>query len=218
MIMDAPCHGRKYHDTDDFYPDGSPEGIVMEDLMKEFCKKEIEFTVIKLDNNCDKMIELMKECHQELEVTDMAEQRPQYFYSEIDYFGAVEEGGPIHDELERLDYEAPRKSKAKKMRKASPKKEGGMFSSMMSIFGGSKKSSEMATMEKNMMAPPLEMSEDEDEMECAPVFESMAPMRGSAAKDFEMKQQMEFKSTAISHLTSQVHRKQANVRSKKAML
>ena len=39
--------------------------------MKEFCKKEIEFQFIKLDHNCNKMIEVMKECHQEVEVTDM---------------------------------------------------------------------------------------------------------------------------------------------------
>jgi len=68
MIMDAPCHGKKYHSCSDDYPNGSPEGLVLEDLIKEFCKKEIEFTVIKLDNNCDKMISVMKECHQELEV------------------------------------------------------------------------------------------------------------------------------------------------------
>lgn len=24
IITDAPCHGRKYHDTDDSYPDGDP--------------------------------------------------------------------------------------------------------------------------------------------------------------------------------------------------
>jgi len=44
---------------------------VLEDMMKEFCKKEIEFQVIKLSHSCDKMIETMKSCHQELEVTDM---------------------------------------------------------------------------------------------------------------------------------------------------
>jgi len=63
MIMDAPCHGKKYHNCDENYPNGSPEGLVLEDLIKEFCKKEIEFTVIKLDKNCDKMISIMKKFH-----------------------------------------------------------------------------------------------------------------------------------------------------------
>jgi len=75
MIMDAPCHGRQYStlgpggpigllgSNGDDYPNGSPEGIVLEDLLKEFCRKEIEFRVVKLANNCDKMIEIMKTCH-----------------------------------------------------------------------------------------------------------------------------------------------------------
>ena len=39
--------------------------------MKEFCRKEIEFQVLKLTHKCSKMIEIMKECHQEVEITDM---------------------------------------------------------------------------------------------------------------------------------------------------
>jgi len=64
VICDAPCHGKQYNDCyGDDYPKGSPDGLVLEDLMKEFCKKEIEFQVIKLENNCNKMIEVMKTCH-----------------------------------------------------------------------------------------------------------------------------------------------------------
>lgn len=48
----------------------------MEDLLKEFCKKDIEFTVLKLNSYCDKMIDIMKECHQELEVNDMSNEQP----------------------------------------------------------------------------------------------------------------------------------------------
>lgn len=40
--------------------------------MKEFCKKEIDFQVIKLNDSVDKMISVMKESHQEVEVTDMS--------------------------------------------------------------------------------------------------------------------------------------------------
>ena len=72
LICDAPCHGKMYHGVrkDDYWA-GSPDNLVLEDLMKEFCRKEIEFQVIKLHDNCTKMIEVMKQCHQELEVTDM---------------------------------------------------------------------------------------------------------------------------------------------------
>lgn len=43
LITDAPPHGRQYHKHGDDYPNGSPEGLVLEDLMKEFCKKDIDF-------------------------------------------------------------------------------------------------------------------------------------------------------------------------------
>ena len=42
IICDAPCHGKKYHpDQFEDYPDGSPDGLVLEDLMKELCRKDI---------------------------------------------------------------------------------------------------------------------------------------------------------------------------------
>ena len=74
-ITDAPPHGKQYQNPTythkDFHPEGSPEGIVLEDMMKEFCKKDIDYQVIKLNKDVDRMIEVMKESHQELEVTDM---------------------------------------------------------------------------------------------------------------------------------------------------
>lgn len=76
LICDAPAHGKdcnnEYHDD---FPEGSPDGLRMDELMKEFKQKEIEFNVIKLDNNCDKMIKLMQEHHDELEVKDMSNQQ-----------------------------------------------------------------------------------------------------------------------------------------------
>lgn len=71
IITDAPPHGSQYHDECDHYPNGSPEGLKLEDLMQEFCKKEIDFQVIKLDNSVDKTIQVMKRCHQEVDVVDM---------------------------------------------------------------------------------------------------------------------------------------------------
>jgi hypothetical protein len=37
-IFDAPCHGKKYNNRTwhDFYPNGCPDGLVLEDLVKEF--------------------------------------------------------------------------------------------------------------------------------------------------------------------------------------
>lgn len=75
MIGDAPCHGKKYTgDLDDHYPSVSPEGLTIEDLMKEYCKLDIEFSIIKLNNSVDAMIEAMRMNHQELDVKDMSDQ------------------------------------------------------------------------------------------------------------------------------------------------
>ena len=46
--------------------------MVLEDLMDEFYKNKISFTCIKLNNDCDKMIKIMKQHHKDLHVTDMA--------------------------------------------------------------------------------------------------------------------------------------------------
>ena len=40
--------------------------------MQEFCKKDIDFKVIKLNNSVDKMSGFMKAYHQEVEVVDMS--------------------------------------------------------------------------------------------------------------------------------------------------
>lgn len=72
-IFDAPCHGRKYCSSGDDYPNGSPEGLELEPLMKEFQQKGIEFTCIKLNEECNKMIKAMQESHTGLVVTDLAQ-------------------------------------------------------------------------------------------------------------------------------------------------
>ena len=71
LICDAPCHGRKYNDGGDSYPDGSPEGLQLEPLMREFRDNKIEFTCIKLNNTVDKMIKAMQENHPSMVVTDL---------------------------------------------------------------------------------------------------------------------------------------------------
>ena len=77
MITDAPPHGTHLHTMgagSDHYPEGSPDGLIFEDLMKEFKDKNIDFNVIKLDESCDAMIKVMQECHDELDVKDMSAQ------------------------------------------------------------------------------------------------------------------------------------------------
>ena len=71
VVCDAPCHGKKYHDTNDNYPNGSPDDLVLENLMSDFCRKEIEFQVLQLNDSCKKMIKIMKDSNEMLEVTDM---------------------------------------------------------------------------------------------------------------------------------------------------
>lgn len=73
LICDAPCHGKKYHNsTDDDYPEGCPEGLILEDLMKEFKDKDIGFNCIKVNNKCELMIKAMQNVYNEMEVSDLS--------------------------------------------------------------------------------------------------------------------------------------------------
>jgi len=75
LIGDAPCHGKEFSgEIDDHFPEGSVEGLHIQDLMREFCKREIDFTMIKLNKTVNKMIEVMQANHQELEVKDMSDE------------------------------------------------------------------------------------------------------------------------------------------------
>lgn len=71
LITDAPPHGQEFHDTRDDYPEGSPDGFKIEDLMKEFAKKDIDFQIIKLNQHVDKVAGVMKDIHPDVEVIDM---------------------------------------------------------------------------------------------------------------------------------------------------
>jgi len=74
LIGDAPTHGKKYHGLADDYPNGSPEGLNLEELMAEFKAKDIDFNVIKLNSSLDGMVKVMKEYHDELDAKDMYDQ------------------------------------------------------------------------------------------------------------------------------------------------
>ena len=67
FIADAPGHGSKYHekDVEDDYPDGDPNGHVLEDLMKKYCEKNINVNLAKIDDYTDIMFEKLKQSYEE---------------------------------------------------------------------------------------------------------------------------------------------------------
>lgn len=61
LICDAPGHGVDINDAKrDSYPDGSPEGLRVQSLMKIFAVRRINFNVIRVNNRIDIMIGVMK--------------------------------------------------------------------------------------------------------------------------------------------------------------
>jgi hypothetical protein len=67
LICDAPCHGKKYHDNDveDDYPNGDPNGLILEDLMKKYVEKNINLVLTRIDDYTDKMFKIMKDSYNE---------------------------------------------------------------------------------------------------------------------------------------------------------
>lgn len=64
LVSDAPCHGKQYHDISyDKFSDGDPEGIPLEDVMKQFYEKGITFYCIEINNTTKKMFNIMKEVY-----------------------------------------------------------------------------------------------------------------------------------------------------------
>ena len=65
LIADAPGHGSKYHEkhVEDDYPEGDPNGYVLEELMRDYAKKNINLCLTKIDDYTDKMFKAMKEAY-----------------------------------------------------------------------------------------------------------------------------------------------------------
>ena len=62
-MADAPTHGRQYHvgHLGDDFPKGHPdEKITLEAMMEKFAKIKATFLVFRLDNQTEKMFEIMK--------------------------------------------------------------------------------------------------------------------------------------------------------------
>ena len=76
-IFDAPGHGKDICDeAGDNHPKGSPDGYQIQDQMKEFAKRKIQFTVVKVNELCNLMIEVMKKNYEasgmNLNINDLA--------------------------------------------------------------------------------------------------------------------------------------------------
>ena len=75
-IADAPGHGKDICEYGDSYPNGSPDGFKVQDQMREFAKRGILFTFIKVNEQCNKMIKVMEENYnpsgKTMNVTDLS--------------------------------------------------------------------------------------------------------------------------------------------------
>merc|ERR1712137_405427 len=64
LVTDAPCHGQKYHDTADSYPQGDPTGLSMVQLMSAFRHSNIDFTFVQLTPCTDKMQGMLRRAYE----------------------------------------------------------------------------------------------------------------------------------------------------------
>ena len=66
LISDAPGHGKQYHedDVEDDYKNGDPNGHGLEDLMRDYAKKNINLCLTRIDDYTDKMYKKMIEDYQ----------------------------------------------------------------------------------------------------------------------------------------------------------
>ena len=60
-IADAPGHGKDICDGGDNYPNGSPDGHKIQDQMRMFAAQNINFTFVKVNAFCNKMIKVMQQ-------------------------------------------------------------------------------------------------------------------------------------------------------------
>ena len=62
-IADAPGHGDDINVqySGDNYPNGSPDGHKIQDQMRMFAAQNIHFTFVKVNDMCEKMIEVMRD-------------------------------------------------------------------------------------------------------------------------------------------------------------
>jgi hypothetical protein len=61
-LADAPCHGTRFTDGADYdkYPDGDPNGLMTEELMKQLRDAKIDYYFVRITSLTDKMINIFK--------------------------------------------------------------------------------------------------------------------------------------------------------------
>lgn len=59
-LFDAPPHGREYRDGDDFFPDGCPCGLKLENIIKKFNDLHANYVVFPLTQYVNKAMDIFK--------------------------------------------------------------------------------------------------------------------------------------------------------------
>jgi len=65
-IADAPCHGRKYHkftDAYDNYPNGDPNGLIPEEILKKLLSIRVDFYFLRMTKHTDTMVDIFKKVY-----------------------------------------------------------------------------------------------------------------------------------------------------------
>ena len=73
LIADAPPHGKKYVVTGngDRYPNGCPNGLIIEDIAKKINEKFIKFKLLKIGTRTNKMAQIFGDLIKDYEVKDL---------------------------------------------------------------------------------------------------------------------------------------------------
>jgi hypothetical protein len=68
---DAPCHGTKYHNFHDNYPQGDPTGLVPEVLLKELEQMNVQYFFGKINSSTDKMLSIFQRTCDEITILEL---------------------------------------------------------------------------------------------------------------------------------------------------
>ncbi|MCQ2819110.1 MAG: hypothetical protein MJ252_17750 [archaeon] len=65
LVCDAPCHGKAYHNVIfDKFNNGDPNGLIMEDLIEQFFRKNITLYCVEINSSTCKMFEMMRSIYE----------------------------------------------------------------------------------------------------------------------------------------------------------
>lgn len=64
LVSDAPCHGSKYHNETDMFPQGDPTGLSMVALMRALRTAHIDFTFVQLCDGTHKMQDMLRTAYE----------------------------------------------------------------------------------------------------------------------------------------------------------